>query len=202
MRTKRDYMNSIDNHDNDAKAQFDEAARRFERTEERLRALSASPVKDATARWIALEAYEEARLFLLSSEAVLRSAEIIGDRRRHPGKSIVILRGDAHIAESIALLLRLRGFRSTVLPKTHIAGMASHIPAAAIIVDVERDMDKRCLCAVDKLNATPSTRLIAMIPQALAQHDWSGFDSVLVKPASIDLIVSAIVIEPGRIAAT
>jgi hypothetical protein len=195
-------MNRTDHPDDNAKAQFDEAARRLQAAEARLRALAAYPLADEITRQAALEAYEEARLIWLSCEAVLRSMEIVDDTRRHPGKSVVILRGDPHIAESIALLLRLRGFRTTVLPKTLIDDAASHKPPSAIIVDVERDWDKGCLSSVHKLNATPSTRLIAMVPAPLKRHDWSGFNVVLVKPASIDSIIEAIVSEPGAQAAT
>ncbi|WP_232431703.1 hypothetical protein [Burkholderia ubonensis] len=194
---QREMTNSIDNRDKDAKAQFDEAARRLEAAEARLQALFANPFADETARQTALESYQEARLLWLSSEAVLRSAAIVDDPPRHAGKSVVILRGNPHVGESIALLLRLRGFSTTVLPKHRVEETVAHGPVAAVIVDIERDPHRARELAVDTLRTYPGARIVGMVPQTLARCDWREFHAVIVKPASIDMIVRAIAGDAG-----
>jgi len=178
--------------DSGARAQFNDAARRLAAAEARIRALSANPLADETARQAALAAYREARLLWLSSEAVLRSAAITAAPRRHAGKSVVILGGNAHIDESIALLLRLRGFRTTVLAKHRIEEGVSHGRATAVIVDIERDPHTACVLAADSSKLYPGARIIGMVWPALESYRWRGFDAILVKPASIDVIAAAV----------
>ncbi|RQQ56126.1 hypothetical protein [Burkholderia stagnalis] len=180
-----------------AKALFDEANRRLEAAEARIRALFANPLADEAIRQAALEAYQEARLLWLSAEAVLRSATIVDAPPRHAGRRIVILRGSAHVGESIALLLRLRGFRTSVVPKHRAEESFSHGPAEAVIVDVERDPDEACVLAANMLETYPDTRIVAMVPPTLGGYAWRGFDIVLVKPASIDMILHAIAGDTG-----
>jgi hypothetical protein len=176
---------STDRPDHLAKVQFEEAVRRLEAVRARVRAVSVNPLADETTRRTAQVAYEEARLLWLSCEAVLRSVAIIDEPTRHPSGDIVIVQGNAHVAESI------------VRSKDRIEDVVSHRSAAAIIVDIERHLDRAHLLALQKVKKTARTRAIAMVPQALENDDWSGFDAVLVKPASIDLIVQAITSDAG-----
>ncbi|WP_124603393.1 hypothetical protein [Burkholderia sp. Bp8963] len=141
---------------------------------------------------MALDAYEEARLLWLSCEAVLRSATIVDVPPPHAGKNIVICGGNAHVRESIALLLRLRGFRTTVISKSRIDEAISHGPAVAVVVDIERDPDHACMLAVNTLEIYPGTRVVGMIPATLEHYDWKGFDVILVKPVSTDRIVQVV----------
>ncbi|RQR62730.1 hypothetical protein DIE19_11030 [Burkholderia sp. Bp9126] len=189
-------MESSGNRGANAKALFDEANRRLEAAEARIRALFANPLADEATRKAALEAYQDARLLWLGAEAVLRSTTIVEQPQRQLGRRIVILRGSAHVGESIALLLRLRGFRTTVVPK-HRAAAISHGPADAVIVDVERDPDDACLLAASMLETYPDTRIVAMVPPTLGSFAWRGFDIILVKPASIDMILHAIAGDTG-----
>ncbi|SEJ18412.1 hypothetical protein [Paraburkholderia diazotrophica] len=195
MEAKREIMDSFDNPGNNAKAQFDEAVRRLEEADARVRALSANPFADETTKRTALHAYEEARLLWLSCEAVLRSAAIVENPTQHAGKSIAIVHANSHVGESIALLLRLRGFKTTVLPTERLSDAASHGPATAFLVDVERKLDEASLLAIGQLKTDPSIRIIAMVPEGLEHGEYIGFDTVLVKPASIDTIVQAILFE-------
>ncbi|MEM5436141.1 hypothetical protein [Paraburkholderia diazotrophica] len=188
-------MDSFDNLGNHAKAQFDEAVRRLEAADARVRALSANPLADESTKLTALHAYEEARLLWLSCEAVLRSAAIVETPAQYAGKSIAIVHANAHVGESIALLLRLRGFKTTVLSTERLLDAASHGPATAVLVDVERKLDRASLLAIGKLKTAPSIRIIAMIPEGLEHNEYIGFDTVLVKPVSIDTIVRAILFE-------
>ncbi|MXN75385.1 hypothetical protein GR157_11650 [Burkholderia sp. 4701] len=190
-------MESSGNRGGNAKALFDEANRRLEAAEARIRALFANPLADDAAKQAALEAYQEVRLLWLSAEAVLRSATIVENPPRQAGRRIVILRGSAHVGESIALLLRLRGFRTTVVPKSRADETMSHGPPEAIIFDVERDPDEACVLAVSVLDTYPDTRIVAMVPPALGSFAWRGFDIILVKPASIDMILHAIAGDTG-----
>lgn len=191
-------MSGIYKPDKGTKAEFDDALRRLEAAEARVQALSANPSTDELTLQNALEAYQEARLLWLSSEAVLRSAAIVEEQPRHSGKSVVIVQGNnAHVGESIALLLRLRGFRTTLLSKHRLDDATPHGPIAAIIVDIERNFDKARVHAIKSLKTDSRARIIGMIPQSLEYADWQGFDTVLVKPASIDTIVQAIVFDAG-----
>ncbi|HVE05781.1 MAG TPA: hypothetical protein VNE00_00875 [Paraburkholderia sp.] len=173
--------------DKKAKAQFDEAIMRLDAAQQRLDALFDNPLADDESRAAAQSAYDEARLLWLSSEAVLRSAAV--NHPRPSPRNVLILRGNAHIAESIALLLRLRGYGVTVVSKHRLDEPVPHAPAAAIIVDIEREQDREWLGSIEKLRTTAATRIVAMIPAALQRRNWQGFDSVLVKPASIDMLV-------------
>ncbi|MEX3931778.1 hypothetical protein AB4Y32_08170 [Paraburkholderia phymatum] len=188
-------MDSFDNLGNNAKAQFDEAVRRLEAADARVRALSANPLADESTKQTAQHAYEKARLLWLSCEAVLRSAAIVESPSQYAGKSIAIVHANAHVGESIALLLRLRGFKTTVLPTERLLDAASHGSATAILVDVERKLDEASVLAICELKTEPSIRIIAMIPEGLEHGEYVGFDAVLVKPASIDTIVQAILFE-------
>ncbi|CAN0625425.1 conserved protein of unknown function [Burkholderia multivorans] len=189
--------NTIGNRENSAKAQFDEAVRRLEAAEARVQALFANPHVDESTRQMALEVYEEARLLWLSSEAILRSMAVNCGPSRHEGQSVVILGGDTPVGESIAILLRLRGFRTAVLSRNRADEQISRGPAAAVIVDIERDPDNACVLAVSTLDTYPGSRIIGMVPPVLENYDWRGFDAILVKPASIDTIVQAIAGDPG-----
>ncbi|MGU7782041.1 hypothetical protein [Burkholderia sp. PU8-34] len=189
--------NGIDNRDNHAKAQFDEAARRLEAAEVRVRALSINPLADEAALQTALEAYEMARLLWLSSEAVLRSAVVTNGQPQHIGKCVVILHGNEHVGESIALLLRLRGFGTTAIPSNRLERAIRHGPAAAVIFDIERDPRDACVLAANSFDTYPDARIIGIVPPTLENYDWRGFDTILVKPTSIDMIVWAIVSDAG-----
>lgn len=184
--------NRIDKPDNDVQAQFDEAARRLQAAEARVQALCNNPLVDETARQMARDAFEQARLLWLSSDVVMRSAAFNDDLQRHTGKRVVILAANVHVGESIALLLRLRGFVTALHARNRIDDAHMHRPAAAVIVDMERDSDKASVLAVDALRHHAGTRIIGMIPPMLENGDWSGFDTILVKPVSIDLIVQAV----------
>ena len=187
----------IDNRNGNAKAQFDEADRRLGVAEARIRSLFANPLANEAIRQSELDDYREARLLWLSADAVLRSTSVIDKPSRQVGRRIVILRGNAHVGESVALLLRLRGFSTTVVPAHRAEEAISHGPAAAVVVDVERDPDDACMLAVNTVNLHPRTRIVAMVPPTLGRHAWRGFDAVLVKPVSIDMIAHAIMGDSG-----
>ncbi|EKS9797943.1 MULTISPECIES: hypothetical protein [Burkholderia] len=187
----------IDNRNGNAKAQFDEADRRLGMAEARIRSLFANPLANEAVRQSALDDYREARLLWLSADAVLRSTSVIDKPSRQVGRRIVILRGNAHVGESVALLLRLRGFSTTVVPAHRAEEAISHGPASAVVVDVERDPDDACLLAVNTVNSHPRTRIVAMVPPTLERYAWCGFDAVLVKPVSIDMIAHAIMGDSG-----
>ncbi|NIE55347.1 MULTISPECIES: hypothetical protein [unclassified Burkholderia] len=187
----------IDNRNGNAKAQFDEADRRLGVAEARIRSLFANPLANEAIRQCALEDYREARLLWLSADAVLRSTSVIDKPSRQVGRRIVILRGNAHVGESVALLLRLRGFSTTVVPAHRAEEAISHGPASAVVVDVERDPDDACMIAVNTVNLHPRTRIVAMVPPTLGRYAWHGFDAVLVKPVSIDMIAHAIMGDSG-----
>ncbi|CAB3966918.1 hypothetical protein BCO9919_02528 [Burkholderia cenocepacia] len=187
----------IDNRNGNAKAQFDEADRRLGVAEARIRSLFANPLANEAVRQSALEDYREARLLWLSADAVLRSTSVIDKPPRQVGRRIVILRGNAHVGESVALLLRLRGFSTTVVPAHRAEEAIAHGPASAVVVDVERDPDDACLLAVNTVNSHPRTRIVAMVPPTLERYAWRGFDAVLVKPVSIDVIAHAIMGDSG-----
>ncbi|RQS36189.1 hypothetical protein DIE03_03295 [Burkholderia sp. Bp8992] len=187
----------IDSHNGKAKARFDEADRRLGVAEARIRALFANPLADEALKQSALEAYREARLLWLSADAVLRSSSVTDKPLRLAGRRIVILRGNAHVGESVALLLRLRGFSTTVVPAHRAEEAISHGPASAVVVDVERDPDNACKFAVDTVSLHPRTRIVAMVPPTLGSYAWRGFDAILVKPVSIDAIAHAIMGDSG-----
>ena len=187
----------IDNRNGNAKAQFDEADRRLRVAEARIRSLFANPLANEAVRQSALEDYREARLLWLSADAVLRSTSVIDKPPRQVGRRIVILRGNAHVGESVALLLRLRGFSTTVVPAHRAEEAIAHGPASAVVVDVERDPDDACMLAVNTVNSHPRTRIVAMVPPTLERYAWRGFDAVLVKPVSIDMIAHAIMGDSG-----
>lgn len=187
----------IDNRNGNAKAQFDEADRRLGVAEARIRSLFANPLANEAVRQSALEDYREARLLWLSADAVLRSTSVIDKPPRQVGRRIVILRGNAHVGESVALLLRLRGFSTTVVPAHRAEEAIAHGPASAVVVDVERDPDDACMLAVNTVNSHPRTRIVAMVPPTLERYAWRGFDAVLVKPVSIDMIAHAIMGDSG-----
>ncbi|MDN7491350.1 hypothetical protein CFB40_36250 [Burkholderia sp. AU31652] len=187
----------IDNRNGNAKAQFDEADRRLGVAEARIRSLFANPLANEAVRQSALEDYREARLLWLSADAVLRSTSVIDKPPRQVGRRIVILRGNAHVGESVALLLRLRGFSTTVVPAHRAEEAIAHGPASAVVVDVERDPDDACMLAVNTVNSHPRTRIVAMVPPTLERYAWRGFDAVLVKPVSIDVIAHAIMGDSG-----
>ena len=73
----------------------------------------------------------------------------------------------------------------------------AHGPASAVVVDVERDPDDACMLAVNTVNSHPRTRIVAMVPPTLERYAWRGFDAVLVKPVSIDMIAHAIMGDSG-----
>jgi hypothetical protein len=175
-----------------AKAQFDVAFRRLESAQERLQALTADPANDGVALRQAQSVYEQARLFWLSSEAALRAAAIAGGRPLAHGRRLVILHGNSHVAESIALLLRLRGFAATVRARNGTDGDRPAEPPSAIIADFEKRPDRLDRFAINRVKTSPGTRMVAMVPQALADCDWREFDEVLLKPVSIDEIVQAV----------
>jgi len=175
-----------------AKSQFDAAFRRLEAAQSRLQALAADPGGDEAALGTARASYDQARLLWLCSEAALRSAAIVAGHARQTGRRVVILQGNSHVAESIALLLRLRGFRATVMSRDPAHEDKSSEPAAAVLMDFERKRDHADQLALGRLNVAPATRVIAMVPHALLRQDWDGFDAVLLKPASIDMIVQMI----------
>jgi hypothetical protein len=185
-------MNSIDTTDKNAKVQFDDAIARLDAAQSRIRALYDNPLADETARAVAWEAYEQARLLWLSCEAMLRSAAIIDREARRKNRRVVVVHGNTHIAESLMLLLRLRGFGATALARRPVGDRAGGTAPAAIIVDIERAADREWLFPLDALKTAASTRVIALIPAALRHHAWDGLDEVLVKPASIDAVVCAI----------
>ena len=165
--------------------------------EARIRSLFANPLANEAVRQSALEDYREARLLWLSADAVLRSTSVIDKPPRQVGRRIVILRGNAHVGESVALLLRLRGFSTTVVPAHRAEEAIAHGPASAVVVDVERDPDDACMLAVNTVNSHPRTRIVAMVPPTLERYAWRGFDAVLVKPVSIDMIAHAIMGDSG-----
>jgi hypothetical protein len=174
-----------------AKAQFDVAFRRLESAQARLQALTDNPVDDGTALRNAQTVYEQARLFWLSSEAALRSAAIAGGHPR-TGRRLVILQGNSHVAESIALLLRLRGFTATVRSHNLNDGDRPVEPPAAIVADFEKRPEQGEALAISRAEMSPGTRMVAMVPPALMDCDWRGFDAVVLKPASMDAIVQAV----------
>lgn len=165
--------------------------------EARIRSLFANPLANEAIKQSALEDYREARLLWLSADAVLRSTSVIDKPSRQVGRRIVILRGNAHVGESVALLLRLRGFSTTVAPAHRAEEAISHGPASAVVVDVERDPDDACMLAVNTVNLHPRTRTVAMVPPTLGRYLWRGFDTILVKPVSIDIIAQAITGDSG-----
>jgi len=175
-----------------AKAQFDVAFRRLESARERLQAIESNPAKDGGALRRAQTVYDEARLFWLSSEAALRSAAIAGGHPTAPGKRLVILQGNSHVAESIALLLRLRGFVTTVRFRNPVDCDKPLEPVAAVIADFERRPDHVDRLAIDQVKTSPFTRVIAIVPSTLSNCDWGGFDEVVLKPASIESIIQAV----------
>lgn len=188
-------MDSYDNLSNSAKAQFDAAVRRLEAADARMRGLHANPLADETTKRTALKAYEEARLLWLSCEAVLRSAAIVENPAECPNRSVAIVHCNAHVGESIALLLRLRGFKTAVLPTDRLLDAAPHETVSAVLIDMERKLDDARVRAIGRLKTDPSVRIIAMIPEAFEYDENLGFDSVLVKPVSIDTIIQAILFE-------
>ena len=182
-----------------AKAQFDAAFRRLEAAQLRLQTLAAKTNADEASLQMARYAYDEARLLWLSSEAALRSAAIVDSYRHYTNRLVVILQGNAHVAESIALLLRLRGFRATVLSRYPVDGDDRPAePPSAIIADFERTPLAEDTHAISRLRATPSTRIVAMVPPALLNRGWDGFDAVLTKPASIDTIIQQGILGNGH----
>lgn len=172
-----------------AKAQFDAAFRRLETAQLRLQTLASKPDADEEALHSARVVYDEARLLWLSSEAALRSAAIADSYSHYMNRLVVVLEGNAHVAESIALLLRLRGFRATVMSRYPSDDERTIEPASAVIADFERRPVPADAQAIKRLRASPSTRMIAMVPPSLLLHNWDGFDAVLEKPASIETII-------------
>jgi hypothetical protein len=175
-----------------AKAQFDVAFSRLEAAQRRLQALASDPRNDGIELQTARNAYDHARLFWLSSEAALRSVAIFGTYHC-PVRRVVILQGNSHVSESIALLLRLRGFRTTVMSTHHPAdadGVTQQ--AAVVLVDVERKPQPADELALNRIRMRSAARLVAMIPPALHDHAWDAFDAVLLKPASIEAIIQVI----------
>jgi xanthine/CO dehydrogenase XdhC/CoxF family maturation factor len=183
-----------------AKAQFDAAFRRLEAAQIRLQTLAANSSTDEAALQTARYAYDEARLLWLSSEAALRSAAIADSYHHYMSKFVVILQGNSHVAESIALLLRLRGFRATVLSRCPSDDDSNKPiePPSAVIADFERTPVSEDTRAISRLRVTPSTRIVAMVPPALLNHVWDGFDAVLAKPASIDTIIQQGILGNGH----
>ena len=158
----------IDNRNGNAKAQFDEADRRLGVAEARIRSLFANPLANEAVRQSALEDYREARLLWLSADAVLRSTSVIDKPPRQVGRRIVILRGNAHVGESVALLLRLRGFSTTVVPAHRAEEAIAHGPASAVVVDVERDPTTLACWP-----STPSIRIRARGSSPWFRRRWS-----------------------------
>ncbi|MBN3751431.1 hypothetical protein G3N95_00645 [Paraburkholderia sp. Tr-20389] len=181
-----------------AKAQFDKAFRRLEAAQIRLQTLAARPDADEAALRSARYAYDEARLLWLSSEAALRSAAIADSHRHHMNRLVVVLDGNSHVAESIALLLRLRGFRAAVASSLPSNEERPIEPPSAVIADFGRRPGPADAQAISRLKVTPSTRMIAMVPPALLSDDWDGFDAVLAKPASIDTIIQQGILGNGH----
>lgn len=144
----------------DAKAQFDKAFRRLEAAQVRLQTLAARPHADEAALRSARFAYDEARLFWLSSEAALRSAAIADSYRHCMNRLVVVLEGDSHVAESIALLLRLRGFRAKVMSHHSWDEERSIEPPSAVIADFGRKPGRADTQVISRLKVTPSTRKI------------------------------------------
>ena len=172
-----------------AKAQFDVAFTRLEAAQMRLQALAARSNTDEEALRSARTAYNDARLLWLSSEAALRSAAIADSCHPYTNRLVVVLEGNAHVAESIALLLRLRGFKATVMSRYPSDEERAAEPASAVVADFERKPAPAEAQAIKRLKSYPFTRMIAMVPPSLPGHDWEGFDAVLEKPASIDTII-------------
>ncbi|ALL71781.1 hypothetical protein K788_0007047 (plasmid) [Paraburkholderia caribensis MBA4] len=175
-----------------AKAEFDVALRRLETAQRRLQALVANPGDDEAALQVARSAYDHARLLWLSSEAALRSITLVENQQAYAGWRIVILPGSSHVTESLAILLRLRGFRATVMSK-HPAGLDRAVePTAAVVADFDGRQEQEDELAVNRLRTSSATRMVAMVPAALQHHEWHGFDAVLPKPTTIDAIIRVI----------
>ena len=161
-----------------AKAEFDVALRRLESAQRRLQALVANPGDDEAALQVARSAYDDARLLWLSSEAALRSITLVENRQAHANRRIVILPGSSHVTESLAILLRLRGFRATVMSK-HPAGLDRAVePTAAVVADVDGRQEQEDELAVNRLRTSPATRLSLRVTAASFRPSYTRFPAV------------------------
>ena len=188
----------IDNRNGNAKAQFDEADRRLGVAEARIRSLFANPLANEAVRQSALEDYREARLLWLSADAVLRSTSVIDKPPRQVGRRIVILRGNAHVGNRLRCCCGCADSAPPWCRRT--------VPKKRLRMARPRRSSSTSSVTPTTLACWPSTPsirirargIVAMVPPTLERYAWRGFDAVLVKPVSIDMIAHAIMGDSGR----